>query len=162
MPNKDPILHKAYQKQYREHHRDALNEYLRTHRAENLEKVRQLDRLRAAHKRQEHRDHRVYTSKPEFKAKDLARRLVNNHNYRARRRGAIGKFTLVEWNELLSQYDGKCLCCQTTEKLTVDHVIPLSDHGSNTINNIQPLCRSCNSSKGTKTTDYRRKICAES
>jgi 5-methylcytosine-specific restriction endonuclease McrA len=167
MPNKDPILYKAYQKQYREKHRDALNEYLKTHRVENLEKVREIDRLRAAHKRHEYREevnayHRIYTSRPEFKAKDLARRLVNNHNYRARRKGAIGKFTLTEWNDLLFQYGNKCLCCQTREKLTADHVIPLANGGSNAINNIQPLCRSCNSSKGIKTTDYRRKICAES
>ncbi len=39
--------------------------------------------------------------------------------------------------------------------LTPDHIIPLSQKGPNTIDNIQPLCLNCNSSKGTKTIDYR-------
>ena len=62
-----------------------------------------------------------------------------------------------QWNKLVLYYcfDAKCLCCKKARKLTVDHVIPLSSGGRNTINNLQPLCLHCNSSKGTKTIDYR-------
>lgn len=38
-----------------------------------------------------------------------------------------------------------------------DHVVPVLFGGSNDISNIQPLCRSCNSSKGASTVDYRGK-----
>jgi hypothetical protein len=63
------------------------------------------------------------------------------------------------------------LCCGRTEQelkarglvLVPDHVIPLGE-GSNSIENIQPLCHSlqkgrwfegCNNQKGTNCTDYR-------
>jgi len=75
-----------------------------------------------------------------------------------RRRGAIGTFSFQEWEDLKKVYEYMCLCCKRNEpeiKLSVDHVIPISRGGLNTIDNIQPLCHSCNSRKNAKDTDYR-------
>jgi 5-methylcytosine-specific restriction endonuclease McrA len=75
---------------------------------------------------------------------------------RARRRGAEGTHTDAEWLALCAQYGHRCLCCGKRKPLTRDHVVPLIKGGSNTIDNIQPLCRSCNSRKHDKDIDYRR------
>ena len=81
------------------------------------------------------------------------------HRRRAHLRKAEGKYTDKEWQELVAKYDGKCLCCGRGDlPMSVDHVIPLSRGGSNYIDNIQPLCRSCNTKKSTKTIDYRHTV----
>lgn len=85
---------------------------------------------------------------PEKRAVITARR-------RARLANAEGFFTEEEWADLCRKYEYKCLCCCNKRKLTVDHVIPLIVGGTNYISNIQPLCKPCNSKKGTKYIDYR-------
>lgn len=81
--------------------------------------------------------------------------------YKRRKRGADGSFSLEEWEELKKKYNYMCLCCKSTEpdiKLEADHIIPISMGGSNRIENIQPLCRSCNARKWAKYIDYRQQI----
>lgn len=69
-----------------------------------------------------------------------------------------GSFTQDEWNVLCDFYSNRCLSCGRDDvTLTVDHVVPLSKGGSNMIDNIQPLCGPCNSSKHVRTIDYRSK-----
>jgi len=78
------------------------------------------------------------------------RKLFLNSNYRARRKNAEGFYTFDEWELLKRQYGYICPACGKKEpeiKLTPDHIIPLSKGGSNYIENIQPLCRSCNCKK---------------
>lgn len=71
------------------------------------------------------------------------------------RRSAEGSFTPEELRELFDRYGHMCLRCGSTEDICADHIVPLARGGTNYIWNIQPLCRSCNSGKGTKTIDYR-------
>lgn len=44
----------------------------------------------------------------------------------------------------------ECIYCGSTENLTFDHLIPVSEGGSDTISNQVPACQSCNSSKGAR------------
>jgi 5-methylcytosine-specific restriction endonuclease McrA len=69
-----------------------------------------------------------------------------------------GDLTPDQWAQIKRSAEYKCLRCGRHEpdiKLTLDHVVPLSKGGKHTASNVQPLCKSCNSSKSTKSTDYR-------
>lgn len=80
---------------------------------------------------------------------------------RARKLGNGGGYTAAEWEELCDSYGNMCLACKAEGiPLTVDHIIPLSKGGPNDISNLQPLCGSCNTSKGIKIIDYRPEITA--
>lgn len=80
---------------------------------------------------------------------------VNASKRRAYKANSTGQYTGKEWLDLCELYDYRCLCCGEKKPLTVDHVIPLSKGGSNGIENCQPLCGSCNSSKRANHIDYR-------
>lgn len=77
--------------------------------------------------------------------------------YKARKKGAVGSFSPEEWGDLKKKYNYMCLCCKQQEpliELCADHIVPLSVGGTNYISNIQPLCRSCNGTKYTKTINF--------
>lgn len=67
---------------------------------------------------------------------------------------AAGEFDWVGWKELCDTLGNKCLACGKKE-VTVDHIVPVSKGGSNKLSNLQPLCFSCNASKGAKVMNYR-------
>lgn len=81
------------------------------------------------------------------------------HRHRLLKKQIGGSHTLSEWETLKAQYNWTCVPCKRQEpeiKLTEDHIIPTSQGGSDNIENIQPLCRNCNSSKYTKIIRYER------
>jgi len=76
---------------------------------------------------------------------------------RNRLRNITGSHSDQEWEALKIRYGFMCLCCKREEpeiKLTEDHIVPISRGGNDFIVNIQPLCRTCNLRKYTKTIRY--------
>ena len=129
---------KLCEKRYREKHRDEINERSRELLSENVESLekrklsikryRQSDKYKIVHKK-------------------------NDMDRRAKLKNAIGSFDLKEFDLLVKdKFNNKCNICgeEFIEKYAIDHIIPLHLGGSNTINNVQPLCKSCNSRKHTK------------
>lgn len=66
-------------------------------------------------------------------------------------------YTHQEWKEALIFFGGECAYCGCTtrkgQRLTRDHLEPVSKGGRTTQSNIVPACQSCNSSKGAE--DFR-------
>lgn len=121
----NPEKHSDYQKKWRTENAESLKEYYRKYREEHREELNK-KHLPATHKRRS--------------------RIANNG----------GSFSAQEWLLICDYYGNKCLRCGATDKkLTVDHVIPTVFGGTSNIDNLQPLCQSCNSSKHAKEIDYR-------
>lgn len=137
---KDPIYYARLQEKRSEYwqnnkHRfkDSVSEWAKAHYLKNKSRILESNR-------------QYWLIHPELRRECKARR-------RAREYNAIGSHTSEEWELLKKLYDYTCLKCFRSEpniKLTADHKIPLSKGGSDNIDNIQPLCGRCNSSKATK------------
>lgn len=110
-------------------------------------------------------------SRTKLSESQLKRRLRENPDYipyqwmdlrKKRLKQAGGFHSQGEWETLKAQFNWTCPNCnlkepflnQHTKTLTKDHIIPASRGGSDNIENIQPLCRKCNSKKYNKTIKY--------
>lgn len=60
-----------------------------------------------------------------------------------------------EWLALIAICGARCVRCGTDGKLVKDHIKPIYQGGSDGIENLQPLCVRCNSSKGPEAIDHR-------
>jgi 5-methylcytosine-specific restriction endonuclease McrA len=83
------------------------------------------------------------------------------HEYRARGLNAEGSYTADEAAELFLRQGGLCAYCGSADDPTLDHKVPLSRGGSNSSDNLQWLCRSCNSSKKARTDEEYRLLLLE-
>jgi uncharacterized protein YdaU (DUF1376 family) len=74
---------------------------------------------------------------------------------------AIATHSELQWEILVSEFNGRCVRCGSSgHKPERDHIVPIYQGGHDGIDNIQPVCPRCNSSKGSETknwAEYRRK-----
>lgn len=139
-------------KEIRRKHAEKYPNYNKDWYQKNIEKERIRSRkkyLKYKEKKQEYQ-RQYFAKRPGLKQEQ-------KRNRRAREKKAQGIITKGEWANLLDKYRHQCLCCGRKDiKITMDHVIPLVSGGNHSIDNIQPLCVSCNSKKHTQTIDYRK------
>lgn len=127
---------KARRRRYYWKNKDRINEKRRTRWAQDPGLFR-------AREKQRYRKHRV-------------ERIVQQRNTQARRAGAKGQVTPDQWRRLLKRHNFRCFYCEiklTPANRTLDHKIPLSRGGANTIRNVVPACRPCNNRKLQMTTE---------
>src|SRR5438552_647198 len=62
------------------------------------------------------------------------------------------------FNHLKNQIAGSCELCGSTDNLVIDHIIALSQGGSNDLSNLRTLCASCNTKQSWQ---YRERATTE-
>jgi len=167
VPYKDPEKAKERLRRYRAAHPEKIRAIARKagrkYRAANPEKVREANRKYAAtHPERVRKKYADWLSANpdyhrEWSATNRDKECASSNRRRSLKAGDGGSYTAEEWLALCAQYDNQCIGPGPHGgKLTVDHVIPVGQPGSTSnIDNLQPLCKSCNVRKGTKTIDYR-------
>ncbi len=66
-----------------------------------------------------------------------------------------GTHTAEEWLAVKASVNGICpRCLNPCDKLVKDHIKPLCHGGLDLIENIQPLCHSCNCAKGVEAINW--------
>jgi 5-methylcytosine-specific restriction endonuclease McrA len=139
--------------EYRDRNREKLRAQGKAYYRKNKAAVKQRIKKSVAKKPEKYKEiHRLW------KQRNKARVNASTHKRRARLAGCAENYTAAEWLALVKACDHRCLCCGEQEpkvKLTVDHVVPVSEGGANAIWNLQPLCKPCNCKKHTGRDDFR-------
>jgi 5-methylcytosine-specific restriction endonuclease McrA len=164
----NPYPARARSKKWREENRDRHANSLRLWLSNNVERKRATSSAwsakNAARVRETSKKYKIEHAETlrqkdrEWKRANIERKRASDRNRRALKKGSNGKITAKQWLALKEFYGYTCLACGYKEpeiKLTLDHVVPLVLGGSHSIDNAQPLCLSCNCSKGTRVIDYR-------
>lgn len=138
-------------KEYRDTHQEKRKEYLKNYYIQNSERIK--NRVAEAYKN--------ITEEQKEKRKQYYHKLRATRAFKNKRieyektrkdlsKSVISDLTEEQWNETFALFGFKCAYCEGTERITRDHIIPLTKGGAYTKNNIIPCCISCNSKKQNK------------
>lgn len=153
---------KEYDKANYHKYTDRRNEYGKKWVAANRDKVRETHDRWVAENAERNRQHKrewylknrdaIKEERSEYKKQyqQENKEKINNQTQRRRARKKQNGVFAISSKELKKLYSSPCLYCGSTDKITVDHVIPIDKGGAHSIGNLVPACLSCNSSKGTK------------
>lgn len=121
-----------------------------------------------SHKRIEHELHTAGANKANKESKSISggaarwdsdaeergRHLRSQRLAEARKKGTHNP---MQWEAMKLIHQYKCVRCGLGGEMVKDHIQPIYQGGSDGIENIQPLCRKCNSGKGPESLDCRKK-----
>ena len=138
---------KARQKRYYLNHKKQIKKYLKEWKTinPNYDKL-YIQNNRSIINKRRRKHHKLY---PEIRRQSIRRRTARMNNI-------IHDFSTNEWLAKLKATNGVCPKCNRfigIEHLELDHIWPISKAKQGqvyNINNVQPLCKSCNSRKKDK------------
>lgn len=119
--------------------KDCINEYNSFHK----ERKRMYDFVY----RQANREH-IKKVKGVYYAANRETHANRGHVRRSRKHNN-GVFHILK-KELKRLYNSPCFYCGSTDKITADHIVPISRGGTHSIGNLVPACSFCNGSKHNK------------
>jgi len=95
--------------------------------------------------------------KDKWRANNRDRTNFLTRRYHYRRKHNAGSATFEQVMDLFKMFP-ICPYCNKNKSVSIDHMIPLSKGGTNDIDNLLPVCVSCNSQKRDKTIKEFRPI----
>ena len=143
---------RAYDKERYSDKREELLEQKKEYYRKNSDKIKARSKKYYWENTEKYRD--AYNKWQ--KENTVARRIINERR-RTREENSVANLSEKEWNKIKSYFLDSCAYCGVSEKdhlkirgerLHHEHIVPLSNGGSYTKDNVIPACRSCNSSKG--------------
>ena len=160
---------RARAKEWYQRNKERAKPRIRTWKKENPERVKasnsrsyvkHKDERLAAGKRWRQNHLEYYRVRAlDFYRKNSTESKLRNHERRTRRRALLvdaGSFSVAEWRAKVRSCENKCYYCHvrlTRRSETVDHMIPISRGGSNTVENVVPACLRCNLRKNRLTAE---------
>jgi 5-methylcytosine-specific restriction endonuclease McrA len=140
----------AYAKTYRETHHEECKAAIREHYKKNKERYIEQGRLwRMAHPERDALMKRAWVDRNPERRKAVSR--MASHRRRAlMRKTQVAAFTIDDVAARCSVFGDLCAYCGGGERMTIDHVIPISRGGPHILANLRPACQRCNFSKHKK------------
>lgn len=145
-----PELIVAYSVKHYEEHKEEINARSKSWKIANPEKVKVSQKKQNAKYYANNREECIAQALAWAKA-NPGKIAIKAEKRRAEQLGNTQTdrlLTATEWTETKEYFDHRCAYCgRQLEKLTIDHIVPLSRGGEHTKENVVPACRHCNSSK---------------
>lgn len=152
---KNPDRAKEIQERYKLNHPNAQKEAARRYYRKNAKKENERtvkyrnenrDKTRAHQRKSWHKNREKNLERKKAWMKKNKDKVIEKQTKR-RALELNCKTFLILPKELFRLKNSPCRVCGSTKSIEIDHVIPLSRGGSHGIGNLQPLCKSCNTSK---------------
>jgi 5-methylcytosine-specific restriction endonuclease McrA len=127
---------------YYENNRDSASAQKKTYYQNNKEKVKAARRIYVRENKK-----LIAQKRREYYATERGKEVIDSG--RTKRRKNIGQIFNVTAKDLQRIRSNGCVVCGNSD-VTIDHIVPVAKGGNHSVGNLQGLCRSHNSSKGSK------------